>query len=225
MYAILSIIIPALLNFITVKYQGRPNSPFETHPITTFFSIFALLVYCSLSLVAHLSAFNTVCGARIFRFLTIISFSLSIALPTSLLFPGLSFLLLYLPLLILLSTPYLCGLVQKLIHLYLPEFNESSLEAREEIKETVVGREKDRELVLALTLTLSVLNGDVVAIATDSLVTVAQSCCDLRATSIKEFAVAEALAEVHCGPRERDGKRAAQAKGMVAAKWRMTEMV
>ncbi|KAF8021055.1 hypothetical protein BT93_G1468 [Corymbia citriodora subsp. variegata] len=119
MYAILTLIIPILLNFIAMKYQGSSNSPIETHPIIVFLSIFTLLLYCflSLPLVTHLPAFHTACGARVFCFLMIISFSLSIALPTSLLFQGLSFFLLYLPLLILLSTTYLCGLVQKLIHL------------------------------------------------------------------------------------------------------------
>ncbi|KAL3731221.1 hypothetical protein ACJRO7_028143 [Eucalyptus globulus] len=117
MHKILSLIIPVVLNFIAVKYQGNSNSPFETHPITIFLSIFTLLFYCflSLPLVAHLPAFHTTCGAHIFCFLTILSFSLSIALPTLLLFQGLSFFLLYLPLLILLSIAYLCSFVQILI--------------------------------------------------------------------------------------------------------------
>ncbi|KAL3731218.1 hypothetical protein ACJRO7_028140 [Eucalyptus globulus] len=117
--ATLTFIIPTLLNFIEVKYQERSDSPFETHPITMFFSIFSLLLHCSLSLplVAHLPAFHTTHGARIFRFMMILSFFLSISLPTSLLFPRLSFFLLYLLLLMLLSIAYFCSLIQKLIHL------------------------------------------------------------------------------------------------------------
>ncbi|KAL3731220.1 hypothetical protein ACJRO7_028142 [Eucalyptus globulus] len=117
MHAILTLIIPAILNFIAVKYQGSSNSPFETHPIIMFLSIFTLLLYCflSLPLVAHLPVFHTACGAHVFCFMTILSFSLSIALPMLLLFQGLSFFFLYLPLLILLSIAYVCGLVQKLI--------------------------------------------------------------------------------------------------------------
>ncbi|KAL3731222.1 hypothetical protein ACJRO7_028144 [Eucalyptus globulus] len=119
MLAILSFIIPALLNFITVKYQGSSHSPFETHPIIMFFSIFTLLFYCSLSLslVAYLPTFTTTYGDCIFRFLMILSFCLSIALPTLLLFPSLSFFLPYLLLLILLFAAHLCGLIQKLIRL------------------------------------------------------------------------------------------------------------
>ncbi|KAI3411427.1 uncharacterized protein J3R85_018014 [Psidium guajava] len=117
--AILTLIIPVLVAFIAVKYQGKPNSPFDTHPITIFLSIFSLLLYCSLSLslVARLPAFRTACGARSFLFLRILSFTLSVASLTSLLFRGLSFLLLYLPLLILLSAAPLHGLLKKLFRL------------------------------------------------------------------------------------------------------------
>ncbi|KAI6677757.1 hypothetical protein NL676_038553 [Syzygium grande] len=110
-HAIFTFIVPVLVDFIAVKYQGKPNSPFDAHPVTTVLSIFTLFVYCCLFLpfVAHLPAFNTACGARNFCFLVILSFSLSIAFLTSLLFRGLSFFLLYLPLLILLFAAHLHG--------------------------------------------------------------------------------------------------------------------
>lgn len=124
MHAILSFIISALIGLIAVKYQGKLNSPFDTRPVTTFLSIFFLLLYCSLTLplVARLPAFNTARGARTFGFLMILSFYLSIALLTSLLFQGLSLFLLSLPLLILLSAAHLHGLFQKLLHLVKQNF-------------------------------------------------------------------------------------------------------
>ncbi|KAL3730742.1 hypothetical protein ACJRO7_027725 [Eucalyptus globulus] len=106
---IVTFIVPVLVDFITMKYQGTPDSPFNTHPITIFLSIFTLLLYCS----ARLQAFRTAWGACAILFLRIFSF-LSIAFLTALLFRGLSFFLLCLPLLILLFAPHLWGLIQKL---------------------------------------------------------------------------------------------------------------
>ncbi|KAL3730134.1 hypothetical protein ACJRO7_027178 [Eucalyptus globulus] len=113
--AIVTFIIPILVNFVVLKYQGTRNSPFDTHPFTIFLIIFILLLYCflSLPLIAHLLVFSTAHGARIFVFLRVFSF-LSIAFLTLLLFQGLSFFLLYLPLLIMLFPAYLWGLIQKL---------------------------------------------------------------------------------------------------------------
>ncbi|KAL3730747.1 hypothetical protein ACJRO7_027730 [Eucalyptus globulus] len=115
MDAVITFIVPVLVDFITMKYQRIPESPFDTHSITIFLTIFTLLLYCSLSLppVARLPAFHTACGGRIFFCLRILSF-LSIAFLTSLLFRGLSFFLLYLPLLMLFFGAQLGGLMQKL---------------------------------------------------------------------------------------------------------------
>ncbi|KAI6677699.1 hypothetical protein NL676_038495 [Syzygium grande] len=117
-HAIFAFVVSVLGTFVEVKYQGKPDSPFDTHPITIFLTIFTLLLYCSLShpLVARLPAFHTACGARIFLFLRILSF-LSIVFLTRLLFRGPSFFLLYLPLLpllILLFADHLWGLIRKL---------------------------------------------------------------------------------------------------------------
>ncbi|KAB1203420.1 hypothetical protein CJ030_MR8G000578 [Morella rubra] len=45
-HAILVFIIPILINFIELKFEGKPYSPFETHPITTMVAVTSLLVYC-----------------------------------------------------------------------------------------------------------------------------------------------------------------------------------
>ncbi|KAF8038621.1 hypothetical protein BT93_B1219 [Corymbia citriodora subsp. variegata] len=114
--AIVTFIIPILVNFITMKYQGMLDSPFDTHPVTVFLTIFTLLLYCflSLPLVAHLPVFHTARGVRIFLFLRVFSF-LSVAFLTSLLFRGLSFFLLYLPLLMMLFLAHSWDLVQNLM--------------------------------------------------------------------------------------------------------------
>ncbi|KAL3730741.1 hypothetical protein ACJRO7_027724 [Eucalyptus globulus] len=118
-HTILIFIVPILINFIEMKYQGKPNSPFDTHPITIFLSIFNLLLYCSLSLplVTSLPAFNTACGSRTSQFLMVFSLSLSVALLSSLLFRGFSLFLLYMPVLILLGATHLRGLIHKLLYL------------------------------------------------------------------------------------------------------------
>ncbi|KAL3730129.1 hypothetical protein ACJRO7_027173 [Eucalyptus globulus] len=113
--AIVTFIVPVLVNFVVLKYQGTRDSPFDTHPFTIFLIIFTLLLYCflSLPLIPRLTVFSTARGARIFFFLKVFSF-LSVAFLTLLLFRGLSFFLLYLPLLIMLFLAYLWGLFQEL---------------------------------------------------------------------------------------------------------------
>lgn len=44
--AILALAITTLLNFLQVKYQGKDESPFETHPKVTLLAIISLLLYC-----------------------------------------------------------------------------------------------------------------------------------------------------------------------------------
>ncbi|KAI3411429.1 uncharacterized protein J3R85_018016 [Psidium guajava] len=114
--SIVRFVVPVLVNFTAMKYQGTPDSPFEARPITMFLSIFTLLLYCCLSLplVVRLPAFGTACGARTFLFLRILSLSLPVALLASLLFRGLSFFLLCLPMLILLLPAHLWSLMQNL---------------------------------------------------------------------------------------------------------------
>ncbi|KAF8038622.1 hypothetical protein BT93_B1220 [Corymbia citriodora subsp. variegata] len=113
--AIFTFIVPILVDFITMKYQGMPDSPFNTHPVTIFLTIFTLLLHCflSLPLVARLPVFRTPRGALIFPFLRVFSI-LSVAFLMSLLFQGLSFFLIYLPLLMMLFLTHLRGLIQKL---------------------------------------------------------------------------------------------------------------
>ncbi|KAF7847631.1 hypothetical protein BT93_L2772 [Corymbia citriodora subsp. variegata] len=116
--AIFTFVVPVLVGLGAVKYQGKHHSPFDTHPITSFLSIFSLLLYYSLSLplVAQLPAFHTISGAFTFYFLKILSFSLSIIFLTSLLFQGLFFFLLYLPLLMVFAAHF-CGFLRKLLRL------------------------------------------------------------------------------------------------------------
>ncbi|KAF8020576.1 hypothetical protein BT93_G1111 [Corymbia citriodora subsp. variegata] len=118
-HTILTFIVPVLINFIEIKYQGKSVSPFDTHPITIFLSIFNLLLYCSLSLpfVTYLPAFNTACSVHISQFLMMFSFYLSIALLSSLLFQGFSIFLLYMPLMILLYATFMHSLVHKLLYM------------------------------------------------------------------------------------------------------------
>ncbi|KAL3730131.1 hypothetical protein ACJRO7_027175 [Eucalyptus globulus] len=113
--AIVTFIIPLLVNFVVLKYQGTRDSPFDTYPFTIFLIIFTLLLYCflSLPLIAHMPVFSTARGARIFFFLRVFSF-LSVAFLTLLLYRGLTFFLLFLPLLIMLFPAYLWSLIQKL---------------------------------------------------------------------------------------------------------------
>lgn len=112
-HAVLAFIVPVLVNFIEVKYQGKPKSPFDTHSFTTSVAIFCLLFYCSLALVAHLSL-TPACCARAFHILMMLAASLSVASLGSLLFQGpfhsFPYMLLFLALLVVL----LYGLAKKL---------------------------------------------------------------------------------------------------------------
>ncbi|GMP95756.1 hypothetical protein CsSME_00044679 [Camellia sinensis var. sinensis] len=46
-HVILAFIVPALLNFVQIKYQGKNDiSPFGTHPKSVSVSIASLLLYC-----------------------------------------------------------------------------------------------------------------------------------------------------------------------------------
>ncbi|GFZ08534.1 hypothetical protein Acr_20g0003420 [Actinidia rufa] len=43
---VLALFIPAIFNFLELKYQGTAFSPFQTHPKTMRFAVVALLLYC-----------------------------------------------------------------------------------------------------------------------------------------------------------------------------------
>lgn len=45
-HSILTFSAAALVNFLELKYQGKNESPFETHPRTMFLAIASLLLYC-----------------------------------------------------------------------------------------------------------------------------------------------------------------------------------
>ncbi|KAL3497532.1 hypothetical protein ACH5RR_040264 [Cinchona calisaya] len=44
--AVFAFLVSALLNFLQIKYQGKAESPFETHPKAMFVAILTLLLYC-----------------------------------------------------------------------------------------------------------------------------------------------------------------------------------
>lgn len=106
-------IVPVLLNFIEVKYQGKPESPFDTHSFTTSVAIFCLLFYSSLALVAHLS-FAPACCARAFHILMMLAALLLVASLATLLFQGPIRPFPYLLFSVLLSIVLLHGLARKL---------------------------------------------------------------------------------------------------------------
>ncbi|KAL3730751.1 hypothetical protein ACJRO7_027734 [Eucalyptus globulus] len=113
--AVVTFIVPILINLVAMKYEGMPDSPFDTHPITVFLTVFTLLLYCILSFphVADQLIFRTPRGARIFLWLRVFS-CLSVAFLTLLLFRGLLFFLLYFPLLVMLFPARSWDLIQKL---------------------------------------------------------------------------------------------------------------
>lgn len=119
-HSTLAFIIQVLVNLIQVKYQGKPQSPFDTHPITTSIAIFSLLLYCFLALLDHppVSAITpgpSPCARALTRSLMALTASLSLISLASLLFQGSSFR--FLPCIVpfvLLSGLHLHGLLRKL---------------------------------------------------------------------------------------------------------------
>ncbi|XAR54925.1 hypothetical protein NMG60_11030260 [Bertholletia excelsa] len=45
-HVVLSFVLPILLGFLELKYQGKDTSPFETHPKSMAFAIASSLLYC-----------------------------------------------------------------------------------------------------------------------------------------------------------------------------------
>lgn len=86
-HAILAFLGPVLVNFVEVKFQGKPEPPFETHPFATSLAIFCLLFYCALALVTRLSLASA-CYARLVDILMMLAAMLSVASLASLLVPG-----------------------------------------------------------------------------------------------------------------------------------------
>ncbi|KAF8033009.1 hypothetical protein BT93_D1791 [Corymbia citriodora subsp. variegata] len=113
-------IIQVLVNLIQVKYQGQPESPFDTHPFTTFISIFSLLLYCFLALLDHLFVSLITlrppcpCARVLIRSLMTLAASLSVASLASFLFRGSFCFLAYLVPFVLLSCLHLHGLIRQL---------------------------------------------------------------------------------------------------------------
>lgn len=86
-HTIIAFIIPVLLNFIEVKYQGTSNSPFETHPLATIIAVTSLLAY-SIACTAELRFshhLSPIC-AQIFQSIKSMLSSLSLASLASILF-------------------------------------------------------------------------------------------------------------------------------------------
>lgn len=82
--AIFAFIIGVLLNFLQVKYQGKDESPFETHPTTMFVAIASLLVYC----LSYDAKLRISAGYNYFlRIIMALSAPLSLASILSVLFP------------------------------------------------------------------------------------------------------------------------------------------
>lgn len=108
-------LVPILVNFVTVKYQGMQHSPFDTHPISVFLTVFTLLLFGILSFpqVADQLIFRTPRGAGIFLWLRAFS-CLSVALLSFILFGGLYFFLLCFPLLVMHFPSRSWDLIQKL---------------------------------------------------------------------------------------------------------------
>lgn len=92
-HAILVFIVPILVNFIDVKFQGKFISPFDTHPLSTMVAILSLLAYCLAYGVEQ--TFSSSTSAHIFRGLMTFSGSLSLASLASILLPDCFRLILY----------------------------------------------------------------------------------------------------------------------------------
>lgn len=112
-HTIFVFIIPILVNFIEVKYQGKSISPFETHPVTTMVAITSLLIYY-LAYGAEQTFYSST-YAYIFCWLMTFSGSLSLASLASILFPESMRFVLYI-FYILLSVGELHGIIYKLYH-------------------------------------------------------------------------------------------------------------
>lgn len=103
-----------------MKYQGKLQNPFDTHPFTTSIAIFSLLLYCFLALLYQPSASAITAGPRpcaraLIRSLMALAASLSVVSLASLLFRGSFFR--FLPCIVpfaLLSGLHLHGLLRKL---------------------------------------------------------------------------------------------------------------
>ena len=87
--ALLTFIIPVLINLIDLKFQKEVDSVFQAHPITTHVAIIGLLVFVLTSGIGftfHSSHLSHTCAA-VLRTTIVCSGSLSLASLASLLFP------------------------------------------------------------------------------------------------------------------------------------------
>ncbi|KAL3497527.1 hypothetical protein ACH5RR_040259 [Cinchona calisaya] len=88
-HAIFAFLVTLLLNFLQVKYQGKAESPFETHPKTMLVAIVTLFIYC-LSYDTKLRFTNHNTSSAYISFVNIsmaIFGPLSLAAISSILFP------------------------------------------------------------------------------------------------------------------------------------------
>uniref|UniRef100_A0A5B7CCL4 Uncharacterized protein n=1 Tax=Davidia involucrata TaxID=16924 RepID=A0A5B7CCL4_DAVIN len=88
-HTIFAFILQLLLKFIELKYQGKDNSPFDTHPKTMSVAITSLLMYC-LAFDAELRVSSIQptfpCGRAVHHSMVLFK-SLSVASLASILFP------------------------------------------------------------------------------------------------------------------------------------------
>ena len=90
LHIIFAFMIQVVLNLLGVKYQGKANTPFDTHPITMSFGIACFLVYClayGFELNCFVSWLSPTHAPQLRRSMVVFG-SLSLASFVSVLFPG-----------------------------------------------------------------------------------------------------------------------------------------
>ena len=89
-HAIFAFINPVVLNLLELRYQGKPITPFDTHPITMMVGISCLLAYClayGFELKCHVSQLSPTHRSTLRRSMVLFG-SLSLVSFVSVLFPG-----------------------------------------------------------------------------------------------------------------------------------------
>ncbi|KAF8015370.1 hypothetical protein BT93_H1007 [Corymbia citriodora subsp. variegata] len=130
LHTILVFLVTALLNLVQIKFQGKPASPFDTHPFDTFLALFCLLFYGAFALVTVLSLVPAF-YALAFHVLMMLTGLLLVASLAALLIPGpfhcfpylLYFMLLSVVLLYMLARTLLMWVQQKLESMLDPVFH------------------------------------------------------------------------------------------------------
>ncbi|KAF8015721.1 hypothetical protein BT93_H1292 [Corymbia citriodora subsp. variegata] len=83
--AIPAFVVPVVLCFVQLKFQGKSTSPYEAHPFDTFLALVSLLLYGAFAIVTLLAP---ACCALLFRILMVLAVALSVASLAALLIPG-----------------------------------------------------------------------------------------------------------------------------------------